>query len=226
MIDWGWIGDHLGALAYRTAQHIELAGIALILGFAISFTLALVALRWRRLYGPISALAGIFYTIPSLAVFSAFVSITGISLVTVEIPLVMYTFVIFIRNIVAGFDSVPDDVLDAANGMGYTRRERLTQVELPLAIPLIVAGLRLASVSTIGLVTITSILGDAFGGLGFFIKERPLFATEVLVGAVPSIILAVVADVLFARVQRRLTPWAHAPAAQPLVNPSEPEAVA
>jgi osmoprotectant transport system permease protein len=226
MIDWGWIGDHLGALAYRTVQHIELAGIALLLGFAISFALALVALRQRRLYGPISALAGIFYTIPSLAVFSAFVSITGITLVTVEIPLVMYTFVIFIRNIVAGFDAVPDDVLDAANGMGYTGRQRLTSVELPLAIPLIVAGLRLASVSTIGLVTITSILGDSFGGLGFFIKERPFFTTEVLVGAVPSIVLAVVADVLFARIQRRLTPWSQARPAQPGGNLAAPEGLA
>jgi ABC-type proline/glycine betaine transport systems, permease component len=214
MIDWGWIGDHLGALASRTVQHIELSAIALVVGFAISFVLALLAIRQRRLYGPISAVAGVLYSIPSLAVFSAFVAITGITLLTVEIPLVMYTFVIFIRNIVTGFDSVPDDVLDAADGMGYTRRERLIRVELPLAIPLIVAGLRLASVSTIGLVTITSTVGDAFGGLGFFIRERPFFATEVLVGAVPSILLAVVADILFARLQRRLTPWAQVRAVQ------------
>jgi osmoprotectant transport system permease protein len=220
MIDWGWIADHLGAIAGRTVQHIELTVIALAVGFAISFVLALWALRQRSLYGLISAVAGIFYTIPSLAVFAVFITITGITLLTVEIPLVMYTFVIFIRNIVAGFDAVPEDVLDAADGMGYTRRERLLRVELPLAIPLIVAGLRLASVSTIGLVTITSTVGDAFGGLGFFIRERPFFTTEVLVGAVPSIVLAVVADTLFARIQRRLTPWTDRRAIQ--IDPARP----
>jgi osmoprotectant transport system permease protein len=121
---------------------------------------------------------------------------------------VIYTLVIYVRNMVAGFDSVSPDVLEAADGMGYTRNRRLLSVELPLALPLIVAGVRLASVSTIGLVTISGILGQAFGGFGFFIFERPNFATEILVGAVGSIVLAVLADVLFSRVQRRLTPWA------------------
>lgn len=216
MLDWGWIVDHLGAIADRLGQHIQLTAIALAVGFAISFALALLAVRQRRLYPLISGIAGVLYTIPSLAVFSAFVAITKLSILTAEIPLVMYTLVIFIRNMVAGFNSVPADVLDAADGMGYTRRERLVRVELPLAIPLIVAGLRLASVSTIGLVTITSTIGDAFGGLGFFIKERPLFATEVLVGAVPSILLAVAADVSFARLERLLTPWTRERATQPI----------
>ncbi|HTC85527.1 MAG TPA: ABC transporter permease [Candidatus Acidoferrum sp.] len=215
MLDWGWIGDHIGAIASRTGQHIELTAIALIVGFAISFGLTLLSLSQRRLYPIISGIAGILYTIPSLAVFSAFVVITGITLLTVEIPLIMYTLVIFVRNMVAGFDSVPDDVLDAADGMGYTRRQRLFLVQLPLAIPLIVAGLRLASVSTIGLVTITSTLGDSFGGLGFFIKERPFFTTEVLVGAIPSILLAVGADILFSRIERRLTPWSRGGRALP-----------
>ena len=125
MLDWAWIGDHLGAIVARTIQHIQLAGIALTVGFAISFALALVAIRWRRAYPPISGIAGILYTIPSLAVFSAFIAITGFSILTVEIPLVMYTLVILVRNIVAGFDGVPADVLEAATGMGYTRRERL-----------------------------------------------------------------------------------------------------
>jgi osmoprotectant transport system permease protein len=213
-MDWAWIGDHAGAIAARTMQHIQLAGIALTVGFAISFGLALVAIRWRRAYAPISGIAGILYTIPSLAVFSAFIAITGFSILTVEIPLVMYTLVILVRNIVAGFDGVPGDVLEAATGMGYTRRERLVRIELPLAVPLI-----LASVSTIGLVTITAVVSDTFGGLGFFIKERPFFLTEVLVGAIPSILLAVLADVLFSRVQRLLTPWSRR-----VVQPLLPEA--
>jgi osmoprotectant transport system permease protein len=132
---------------------------------------------------------------------------------TAEVPLVMYTLVILVRNVVAGLDGVPADVLEAANGMGYTRRGRLWRVELPLAVPLIVAGLRLATVSTIGLVTITGTISDAFGGLGYFILDgyhRGNFLTEMYAGALPSILLALGADFLFVRAQRRITPWARA----------------
>jgi osmoprotectant transport system permease protein len=207
MLDWGWIADHFGAIAGRIGQHLELTIIALVVGFALSFALALWSLGRPRVYAVVGGLAGVLYTIPSLAMFAAFTAVTGLTLLTAEIPLVLYTFVIYIRNIVAGFDSVPRDVLEAADGMGFGRRERLLRVELPLAVPLILAGVRLASVSTIGLVTITITLGDAFGGLGFFIKERPFFATEVLVGAVGSIALAILADLAFAWLERRLTPW-------------------
>ena len=207
MIDWAWVADHVAAIAGRAGQHVGLAAIALGVGFILSFGLAIWSLRRPRVYVVVTGLAGVLYTIPSLAMFAAFTAITGLSLLTAEIPLVMYTFVIYIRNIVGGFESVPADVLEAADGLGFTGRERLVRVELPLAIPLIVAGVRLASVSTIGLVTITATLGDAFGGLGFFITERPFFTTEVLVGAVGSIVIAIAADLLFAVLQRRLTPW-------------------
>ena len=121
----------------------------------------------------------------------------------------LYTLLIFIRNIVAGFDSVPDDVLEAADGMGFTPQRRLWQVELPLAIPLVVAGVRLATVSTIGLVTITGMLGDRFGGLGFFIFEgiRRGFPTEIFAGALPSVFLAIIVDLALVALQHRLTPW-------------------
>ncbi|MBI3745039.1 MAG: ABC transporter permease subunit [Chloroflexi bacterium] len=207
MIDWAWLGDHLGAIAERAGQHLWLTAIALAVGFALSFLLALWSLRRPRVYFVVSGLAGILYTIPSYAMFAAFVAITGLSIFTAEIPLVLYTFVIFIRNIVVGLEAVPADVIEAADAMGLTARQRLVRVEIPLAVPLVIAGLRLAGVSTIGLVTITSILGDSFGGLGFFIRERPFFATEVLVGAVGSIALALTADAAFAALQRRLTPW-------------------
>ena len=213
-VDLEWIVEHVGDLGYRTIQHLFLAGIAVAIGFAISFALAVVAVRRRATYTPILAFSDILYTIPSLALFAVLVSVTGISLLTVEIPLVMYTLVILVRNIAAGFDSVPGEVLEAADGMGYTRSQRLWRVELPLAIPLIVAGVRLATVSTIGLVTVTSILGDGFGGLGFFILEgyRRGFPTELYFGAIPSVLLAIAADVLLARLQRGLTPWAASPA--------------
>jgi osmoprotectant transport system permease protein len=210
VIDWAWIGGHIPAIAGRVAQHVELTAIALAIGFALSFALALWSLRRPRVYALVTGLSGILYSIPSLALFATFVTITGLSPLTAEIPLVLYTFVIYIRNIVAGFEAVPADVLEAADGLGYTPRQRLVRVELPLAIPLIVAGVRLASVSTIGLVTITVTLGTSFGGLGFFITERPFFATEVLVGAVGSILLAFAADIAFARLQGRLTPWSRA----------------
>ena len=214
MIDWAWIADHLDELAFRTLQHLYLTAIAVVIGFAISFVLAVWSIRRRAVYPPITALAGVLYTIPSLALFAALVPVTGLrSLVTAEFPLVAYTLLIFIRNIVSGFDAVPRDVLEAADGMGYTPRRRLWLVELPLAVPLVIAGIRLATVSTIGLVTITGILGDSLGGLGFFIFEayRHSFLTETLVGAVPLMLLAVAADVILVRVQRRLTPWSRPP---------------
>ena len=210
--DLTWLVDHLDELAYRTFQHLLLASIAVVIGLVFSFVLAVIAVRRRTSYGPILAVTDILYTIPSLAVFAALVAVTGISLLTVEIPLVMYTLVIYVRNIGAGFDSVEPDVIEAANGLGYTGTQRLWRVEVPLAIPLIVAGLRLAAVSTIGLVTVTSILGDSFGGLGFFILEgyRRSFPFELYVGAFASILLAFAVDFSITRVQRVITPWAHA----------------
>jgi osmoprotectant transport system permease protein len=212
VIDWGWIVDHLGAILDRTVQHVWLASLALAFGFVISFGLAILAVRRRSLYPPINGFSEILYTIPSLAVFAALVPITGLSLITAEVPLVMYTLVIFLRNMVAGFNTVPPDVIEAASGMGFTPSQRLWRVELPLAVPLIVAGLRIASVSTIGLVTISGILGDKFGGLGFFIFDgyHRNFPTEIYSGAVPSIILAIAADLLLVRVQARITPWSRA----------------
>ena len=199
MIDWAWIADHLDELAFRTLQHLYLTAIAVVIGFAISFALGVWSIRRRAVYPPITAIAGVLYTIPSLALFAALIPVTGLrSLVTAEFPLVAYTLLIFIRNIVSGFDAVPRDVLEAADGMGYTPARRLWSVELPLALPLVMAGIRLATVSTIGLVTITGILGDSLGGLGFFIFEayRHSFLTETLVGAVPLMLLAVAADVI------------------------------
>ncbi len=211
LIDWGWIVDHLDDIAERILQHLQLTILPLALGFVISLVLAIWAVRQPRVYGPVTAVGGILYTIPSLAAFSALVPITGLSLVTALIPLTTYTLLILVRNIVAGFNAVPADVLEAAEGMGYTRRQRLLRVELPLAIPLTLAGLRLASVTTIGLATIVSVLGDAFGGLGQLITEglQTFFPTKYLLGAVLSVLLAFVADFLFVRFERLVTPWTH-----------------
>jgi osmoprotectant transport system permease protein len=210
VIDWAWIGGHLGDLAFRTLQHLYLTAVSTAAGFAISLGLAVWALRWRIVLGPVIAAAGLLYTIPSLALFPFFVPLTGLTDLTAVIPLTLYSLIIFIRNIVAGFDAVPADILEAADGSGYTRAGRFRRIELPLATPLVVAGIRLAAVSTIGLVTITGVIGDKFGGLGFFILEgrrRNFFATEILVGAVASIVLAIAIDLVLVWLERRLTPW-------------------
>jgi osmoprotectant transport system permease protein len=211
MIDWGWVTDHLDKVAFRTLQHLYLAAIAVALGFAISFVLGVIAVRWRPFNLVATAIAGLVFTIPSLALFAALVPITGLSLWTAEVPLVLYTLVILLRNVVAGLQAAPPDVREAADGMGFRAIGRLWSVELPLAVPLMIAGLRIATVSTIGLVTITATLGDALGGLGFFIYEgmRRGFATEIYLGALPVILLALLADRLFVWLQGRVTPWAH-----------------
>ena len=209
MLDWGWLADHGPALLYRTGQHLYLAAIAVVAGLVISFTLGVLATRRRRLILPFAFLADLVYTIPSIAMFAALVSIVGLSVLTAEIPLVLYTLVILFRNVVAGFDAVPADVRAAADAMRYAGVARLVRVELPLAVPLIVAGVRVATVSTIGLVTISALLGDTFGGLGFFIFEgaRRGFATEIYAGAIPTIALALVADRVFVVIGAWLTPW-------------------
>jgi osmoprotectant transport system permease protein len=211
LIDFPWIFDHLDDIGEAILQHLQLTIIPLALGFILSLLLALWAVRQPRVYGPITAVSGILYTIPSLAAFAFLRPITGLSLVTAVIPLTTYTLLILVRNIVAGFNAVPADVLEAAEGMGYTRRERLLRVELPLAIPLMLAGLRLASVTTIGLATIVSVLGNSFGGLGQLITEglQTFFPTKYLLGAVLSVLLAFGADFLFVRFERLVTPWAH-----------------
>ena len=209
MIEWGWILDHLDELAFRTLQHVYLTALAVGIGFAISFGLAVWSFRRRAVHAPIVAIGGLLYTIPSLALFPLLIPVTGLTDATAVIPLVLYSLLIFFRNIVAGFDSVGREVLEAADASGHTPASRFRAIEVPLATPLIVAGVRLATVSTIGLVTITGILGDRFGGLGFFIFEgrRHAFPTEVFLGGLASIILAVSVDLALVAAQRRLTPW-------------------
>lgn len=209
VIDWRWIGSHLDDLWDLTVEHIVLTVIAVGVGFVLSFGLALVILRWRPAYGPITAIAGIMYTIPSLALFALLVPITGLSTLTAEIALVSYTLLILVRTIVIGVDGVPVDAREAADGMGFTSRGRLLRVELPLALPVIVAGLRIATVTTIGLVTVSALIGQ--GGLGRLINDglQRGFPTMTITGAVMSVLLAIVADVLFVLALRRLTPWQH-----------------
>lgn len=212
LIDLDWIVRNLDQIGDRVIQHVVLTLIAVIVGFAISFALALLVHRRRRLLGPIAGFASVVYTIPSIALFALLVPVFGLSLLTAEVALVGYTLLILVRNMVAGFDGVPEEVREAARGMGYTAWQSLWRVEIPLAMPAIVAGLRIATVTTIGLVTVAAIVGQ--GGLGQLILNglRTFFATPVYVGAVLSMALAFLADVALLRLQRALTPAAQAEA--------------
>jgi len=207
LVWWDWVWDHLDDVWTRTVEHVQLTVIALVVGFAISSVLSLIAVRYRWTYGPITWFGSVLYTIPSLALFTLLIPFTGLGILAAEIALVSYTILILVRNIVAGLDGVPREVRDAADGMGYTRRRRLWQVELPLALPTIVAGLRIASVTVIGLVTLTALIGN--GGYGAFINDglNRSFSTPIVLGAFLSVVLAGVVDVAFALLERQLTPW-------------------
>jgi osmoprotectant transport system permease protein len=208
LIRWDWIASHLDEFAFRLGEHVELTVIAVGVGFVIAFALSLLILRLPRAEGPITWITGTLYTIPSLALFALLIPYTGLTILTAEIGLVGYTLLIFINNIVRGIRGVPADVREAAVGMGYTPREVLWRIELPLAAAVIIAGTRVATVSTIGLVTVTALIGQ--GGFGFLILIglQRFFTTELIAGAVLSVALAVVADALLVLLQRRLTPWA------------------
>ncbi|HEX8859211.1 MAG TPA: ABC transporter permease [Actinomycetes bacterium] len=212
LVDWSWIGGHTDDIVSRLLHHVIFTLIAVGLGFVISLALSLLVVRWRWLYGVVASIAGILYTIPSLALFAVLVTITGPTVTTAEIALVGYTLLILIRNIVAGLDGVPRDVREAAVGMGFSPRQVLFKVDFPLALPVIVAGLRVATVTTIGLVTVSALIG--MDNLGTFITDglSRFFMTPVLLGAVLSIALAVLADVSLLGVQRLIAPWSRRPA--------------
>ena len=208
LVRWGWVVDHLDDIGTRIVEHLVLTGIAVGIGFAISLVVGVLAYRYRRIYAPVTWVAGILYTIPSLALFGFLIPFTGLSLLTAEIALVSYTLLILVRNVVAGLDSVPGDVRDAAVGMGYGPMASLFRVELPLAMPVVIAGLRIATVTTIGLTTVTALI--TLGGLGRFILDGIArnFPTASLLGAFLSIALAVGADLLFLALERKAAPWA------------------
>jgi osmoprotectant transport system permease protein len=191
-------------------QHVELTAIAVGIGFALAFPLALLAHRYRRLEQPIGVLSALLYTIPSLALFQLLVPFTGLTWTTVEIALVSYTLVILFPNIVTGLRSAPAEVIESARGMGLTRRQVLWRVELPLAVPAIVGGLRIAVVSTVAIATIAAfLLPDGLGYPIFLaLKEPTPFKTEIYSAGVLAVALALACDGLLVVLKRALVPWA------------------
>jgi osmoprotectant transport system permease protein len=184
--------------------------IAMVIGFAIAFTAALIAHRRRSFELPFANLSALFYTIPSIAFFQIMVPITGIGWLSIEIALVSYTLLILFRNTLTGLHDVPDDVKEAATGMGLTRRQTLWRVELPLAMPAIVAGIRVATVTTISLATIAAFITPLGLGAPIFSAIQSGANTEFVAASILAILLALIADVLIVLVQRFTTPWARA----------------
>jgi osmoprotectant transport system permease protein len=204
---WGWVGDHTDEISAALREHIALTVVAVGIGLLISAPLSILAWRSKRAASVILSTTGIVYTIPALSLFGFLIPFTGLTFVTAQIALVGYTLLVIIRNVLAGLDGVPDDVRESAKGMGFTPTQQLLKVELPLALPTIIAGIRSATVTTIGLVTITSLI--TYGGLGRLILRglQQDFRTPLVVGAALSLVLAVAADLLLIGVQRLLTPW-------------------
>jgi osmoprotectant transport system permease protein len=208
-VDWSWVGRHLSLIRHDVWEHTFLTALAVGLGLVIAVPLAIFAYRRHWAEAPILGLTGALYTIPSLALLGFLIPITGLGTTTAEIALVGYTLLILVRNVLAGLGAVPADIREAARGMGYTPTGQLLRVELPLAVPAIFAGVRIATVTTIGLVTVTALIGA--GGLGQMINDGLTqdFRTLTVVGAAGSVLLAVVADTLLIGVQWLVTPWSH-----------------
>lgn len=210
LVRWDWIVGNLDEIALRVGEHLLLTAVAVAGGLAIAAVLSWVVLRVPRAEQPATIVTGTLYTIPSLALFALLVPYTGLTLLTAEIGLISYTLLILMRNIIAGIRSVPAEVRESALGMGCTPRQLLWSVQLPLALPVIVAGIRIATITTIGLVTVTALIGQ--GGLGYLILIgiQRFFSTPLIVGAVLSVALAVAADAALLSAQRRFSPWVRA----------------
>jgi osmoprotectant transport system permease protein len=207
---WSWVKDNWSDVLWPALrQHVVLTLIAVVVGFAIAFTLALLAHRRRWLEPPVTLSTQILYTIPSLALFQLLVAFTGLTRTTAEIALVSYTLLILFRNTLAGLRSVPDEVRESARGMGLTSRQLLWQVELPLALPSIVAGLRIATVTVISLATVAAfVVNEGLGAPILDAVQRNVFKTEIYAAGGLAVALALLVDALLVIAQRAATPWA------------------
>jgi osmoprotectant transport system permease protein len=205
-----WIADNWDRYVDPFWQHVFLTVVSVAIGFAIAFALALLAHRRSWLVGPVAGFTGALYTIPSVAFFFLLQPITGRGNTTALVALVSYTLLIIFRNVITGLGSVPTETKDAARGMGLTDRQLLWRVELPLALPEILAGLRIATTTTVGLAALAFFAGA--GGLGAELEEQPFFRSNVVVAGGLCVLLAAVLDLLVLGAQRVLTPWRRAAA--------------
>jgi osmoprotectant transport system permease protein len=207
-LSWRYVRDNADTIGVALREHVTLTAEAVLIGAAIAIPLAVLAFWYPRLTGPILALSGVLYTIPSLALFALLVPYTGIGTRTVLIGLVLYALLMIVRNSLTGLTQVPADVADAARGMGYSRWQQLVRIDLPLALPGIMTGLRLATVSTVALVTVGAAVGH--GGLGQLILagfRNNFYKAEILTNTLLCVVLALLLDLVLLLVARLLTPW-------------------
>lgn len=208
-ISWSYLVDNAGSIFGALGEHVGLTLVSVTIATLLAIPLGLAASRVRWLAGPIIGVTGVLYTIPSLALFAVLVPFTGLSPTTVITGLVLYALLILVRNTVAGLDGVPVDVRDAALGMGYGRAKIFWQVDLPLALPSIMAGIRVATVSTVAMVTIGAAVGT--GGLGQLIMQgfnANFYRAEIVTASVLCVALALLADLLLVMITRLALPWA------------------
>jgi osmoprotectant transport system permease protein len=209
-----WFLDNFGSrFLPRVGEHVEMTAIAVGIGFVIAFAAALAAYRWTRLEMPFANLSSLFYTIPSIAFFQIMVPITGIGWLSIEIALVSYTLLVLFRNTLTGLREVPEDARDAAEGMGLTRTQMLLRIELPLAMPAIIAGVRVATVTTISLATVAAFITPLGLGAPIFSAIQTGANTDFIAAGLLAILLALLADALIVIAQRMLSPWMRARAA-------------
>jgi osmoprotectant transport system permease protein len=209
--DASYVAENWDTILRYLGEHVSLTVAAVVIGAVIALPLAVLARRVRWLGGPVLGLSSVVYTIPSLAMFALIFPFTGLSATTVLVGLVVYSLVILVRNFLTGLQGVPDDVREAARGMGYSPVRSFWQIDLPLALPAFMAGLRIATVSTVALTTVGVLVGH--GGLGQLIFggfNANFYRAEIVTGAIGCVLLALLADLLLAGVERLLTPWARA----------------
>jgi osmoprotectant transport system permease protein len=207
-VRWEWVRTHGDLFRDLLGEHVYLSILPVVWGLLISLPVGLVCVRWPRLYPSVLATTSILYALPSIALFVILLDFTGLTPATVIIPLTVYTLAVLVPNVVDGLRSVPDHVRQAAIAMGFGGFRRLVQVELPIAVPVIMAGVRVATVSNISMVSVGALVG--IGGLGELFTDgfQRDFMTPIVSGIVLTILLAVVADAILVAVQRLLTPWA------------------
>jgi osmoprotectant transport system permease protein len=207
LLRWDYVISQRTGIRDALLEHLQLTVVTITLGLLIASLLAAVARRWNVTRPGIGAATAALYTVPSVAFFGLLVPTTGLSRATALIPLVAYTLVVLFNAIIDGLDQVPVDVEEAARAMGLSPLKRLLGVRIPLAAPIIISGLRVATVTTVGLVTLAAIVGQ--GGLGRLILDglRRAFWTPLTIGAVLSILLALTLDALFVLLERRVAPW-------------------
>jgi osmoprotectant transport system permease protein len=209
--NWDWIKGHIDYFWHLSRTHLYLALVSVLIGLLLALPIGALAARFPKTYGPILAITTVLYSLPSLAVFAFLVSVTGLTNNTVILPLSVYALAVLVRSVTEGFNNVPDELRVAATAMGYRSGRRLVAVELPVAVPVIMAGLRVATVASISLVTVGALIG--IGGLGqlFTEGEDTNFLTEIIVGVVLVAMWALIFDGLLLLVGRVLSPWARRP---------------